>query len=640
MSNFIVSARKYRPTRFSDVVGQEHVGQTLKNAQKNDHLAHAFLFCGPRGVGKTTCARILAKVLNCLNKTDEFEPCNECDNCKAFAESSTFNIVELDAASNNSVDHIRQLVEQVRFQPQQGQYKIFIIDEVHMLSQAAFNAFLKTLEEPPPYAIFILATTEKHKIIPTILSRCQIFDFRRIQIPAIVKHLEGICKDEGITAEHDALHIIAQKADGALRDALSIFDRVVSFSGKSLTYEDVITNLNVLDYDYYFRFTDALLTENVSEVMLIFDDILRKGFEADIFINGLGEHLRNLLVCKDVATLQLLEVSDDLKKRYQQQAAIALNSFLLTALNLANDCDVNYKMARNKRLHVEMALIKMAYIGRAVSIAENPQAISVATGEKKSLVEPPNGEQTLLSVDEPKSDEKPLPQQNTTTTEVLQAEFSANKKTVENEVTELGYQKTPIVEDTVNETAIPPISEAVENIPPEVIPPHEVNNAPASSVGLSSKFNTMSLNLDSLIEEVEQESAVEEEDIELPPLTVEGAQEVWLAYAKQHDQNSVRTTLQNTELKIENEEVVAVVGSSLGASTIRDERPLVGLLRNKFKRSELALRIEIDQEKVKANAAPTRRKPLTIKEKYYAMQEVNPLVRDIIMRFELKPDED
>ena len=253
MSNFVVSARKYRPDRFEDVVGQEHVSQTLKNALQNDHLAHAFLFCGPRGVGKTTCARILAKVMNCMNVTDDYEPCNECSSCKSFAENASFNIMELDAASNNSVDHIRQLVEQVRFQPQQGKYKIFIIDEVHMLSQAAFNAFLKTLEEPPPYAIFILATTEKHKIIPTILSRCQIFDFKRIQIQAMVSHLQGICAEEGIDADKDALHIIAQKADGALRDSLSIFDRIVSFSGKKITYEDVITNLNVLDYDYFFK---------------------------------------------------------------------------------------------------------------------------------------------------------------------------------------------------------------------------------------------------------------------------------------------------------------------------------------------------------------------------------------------------
>ena len=383
MSTFVVSARKYRPNRFDEVVGQEHVSLTLKNALQNDHLAHAFLFCGPRGVGKTTCARILAKVLNCQNPTSDFEPCNTCDSCEAFNENASFNITELDAASNNSVEHIRALIEQVRFQPQKGKYKVFIIDEVHMLSQQAFNAFLKTLEEPPPYAIFILATTEKHKIIPTILSRCQIFDFRRIQVPNMVKHLTEICAQEGIEAESDALHIIAQKADGALRDSLSIFDRIVSFSGKKITYDDVITNLNVLDYDYYFKFVDALLREDVSQVLLIFDDILRKGFDAELFVNGLAEHLRNLLVCKDEQTLPLLEVSDGLRQRYKEQAAISPNSYLLTALNLANDCDINYKMARNKRLHAEMALIKMAHINRAFRLSE--PAAAEAIPEKKTV---------------------------------------------------------------------------------------------------------------------------------------------------------------------------------------------------------------------------------------------------------------
>jgi DNA polymerase-3 subunit gamma/tau len=368
--------------RFDEVVGQQHVSNTLKNAMANNHLAHAFLFCGPRGVGKTTCARILAKVLNCETPTADHEPCNTCGSCKSFNDNGSFNITELDAASNNSVEHIRALIEQVRFQPQKGQFKIFIIDEVHMLSTQAFNAFLKTLEEPPPYAKFILATTEKHKIIPTILSRCQIFDFNRIQVADIVKHLEGICAEEGITAEHDALHIISQKADGALRDALSIFDRVVSFSGKEITYDDVITNLNVLDYDYYFRVVDAMLAEDVSKVLLIFDDILRKGFDPSIFVEGLAEHFRNILVCQDKATLKLLEAGQALKKRYQVQSAITPVSLLLSALAIANDCDVNYKMARNKRLHVEMALIRMTYIQKAVHAAQYAQQ---AVAEKKNL---------------------------------------------------------------------------------------------------------------------------------------------------------------------------------------------------------------------------------------------------------------
>ncbi len=373
MSNFVVSARKYRPMRFDDVVGQQHVSQTLKNALRNEQVAHAFLFCGPRGVGKTTCARILAKVLNCENVTADFEPCGECAACESFNENASFNIHELDAASNNSVEHIRALTEQVRFQPQQGKKKIYIIDEVHMLSQAAFNAFLKTLEEPPPYAIFILATTEKHKIIPTILSRCQIFDFKRIQIPEMVAHLQNICKEEGIDAEKDALHIIGQKADGALRDSLSIFDRIASsVPDKKITYDSVISNLNILDYDYYFRVMDAMLTEDISMVMLIFNEIVNKGFEPDIFINGLAGHLRNLLICKDEKTLKLLEVGENVRVRYHEQAKVSSMSYLLTALNIANDCDVNYRMARNKRLHVEMSIIKMAFVNRAIEIANNP----------------------------------------------------------------------------------------------------------------------------------------------------------------------------------------------------------------------------------------------------------------------------
>ncbi len=412
MGKFVVSARKYRPVRFDEVVGQQHVSQTLKNALKSDHLAHAFLFCGPRGVGKTTSARILAKVLNCQNRSTDFEPCNTCSSCQAFNQNASFNITELDAASNNSVEHIRQLNEQVRFQPQQGDYKVFIIDEVHMLSQAAFNAFLKTLEEPPPYAVFILATTEKHKIIPTILSRCQIFDFRRIQIPDITGYLESICAAEGIQAEPDALHIIAQKADGALRDALSIFDRIVSFSGKKITYTDVIENLNILDYDYYFRVVDALLQGDSSSVMVIYDEIIRRGFDGDLFLFGLSEHLRNLLVCQDEATLPLLEAGEGLQARYRQQSLLASSSFLLTALHLANECDVRYKTARNKRLHVEIALIRMAHIphlikGQPVQHQPIPPVKEKKTPDQTPPTPEPPGEVEQPSVGPRDADPKP-----------------------------------------------------------------------------------------------------------------------------------------------------------------------------------------------------------------------------------------
>jgi DNA polymerase III subunit gamma/tau len=403
MTQFVVSARKYRPTRFDEVVGQEHVSQTLKNALQNDHLAHAFLFCGPRGVGKTTMARILAKTINCQQPSSDSEPCNTCDNCRSFQENASFNIIELDAASNNTVEAIRTLIEQVRFQPQQGKYKVFIIDEVHMLSQSAFNAFLKTLEEPPSYAIFILATTEKHKIIPTILSRCQIYDFKRILVPDTVKHLQDICDKENIQADPEALHIIAQKADGALRDALSIFDRIVSYSGSKVSYDDVISNLNVLDYDYYFRAVEALLSEDLPTLLILFDEIQRKGFEGDLFINGLAEHLRNLLMCQDPATLPLLELSDGLQERYAKQALQTAPSFLLTSLQIANDCDVEFKNARNKRLHVEMALIKMTYVGRAVSPEKKTPDLSEtpAPAPPPPKVEPPKAEAEPQKAEEP-----------------------------------------------------------------------------------------------------------------------------------------------------------------------------------------------------------------------------------------------
>ena len=384
MSDFVVSARKYRPALFTDVVGQEHVTLTLKNALRSNHLAHAFLFCGPRGVGKTTCARILAKVINCQQPTADHEPCLVCSSCRSFSDNASFNITELDAASNNSVEHIRSLIDQVRFQPQQGKYKVFIIDEVHMLSSSAFNAFLKTLEEPPAHAIFILATTEKHKILPTIISRCQIYEFKRIQPISIVPHLKAICQKESITADEEALHIIAQKADGALRDALSIFDRMVAFSGNEIKYADVIENLNVLDYDYFFKMIDYFLAEDSLNILLLFDEILKKGFDEDLFINGLAAHARNVLVSKDVQTLPLLEVTGALRDRYRHQAALASSGFLLTILNLANECDLNAKMAKNKRLHVEISLLKMAHLNRILTLPSD----STASAEEKKKPEP------------------------------------------------------------------------------------------------------------------------------------------------------------------------------------------------------------------------------------------------------------
>ena len=364
MDSFIVSARKYRPLKWTDVIGQEHVAHTLKNALAKGQIAHAFLFCGPRGVGKTTCARILAKVLNCTNPSADWEPCNSCDNCRAFMENASFNIFELDAASNNSVEDIRELVDQVRYQPQAGKYKIYIVDEVHMLSTAAFNAFLKTLEEPPPYAKFILATTEKHKIIPTILSRCQIYDFRRIQEKDIVFQLEKICQQESIQAEDEALHLIAQKADGALRDALSIFDRIKSFSDKSILYKDVVENLNVLDYDYFFKFSDAFLTENVEAALVLLNQVLSLGFDPEIILEGMASHFRNLMIVKDPNLQSLFEGSDAIRKKYIQQAEACRLSDLINWLDQVHESDVNLVRSKNKRLHIEILLIKICYASR------------------------------------------------------------------------------------------------------------------------------------------------------------------------------------------------------------------------------------------------------------------------------------
>ncbi|MCC6837097.1 MAG: DNA polymerase III subunit gamma/tau [Bacteroidia bacterium] len=376
MDNFIVSARKYRPATFNTVVGQAHITNTLKNAIKNNHLAQAFLFCGPRGVGKTTCARILAKTINCTNKTADTEACDQCESCKSFNSGASLNVYELDAASNNSVDDIRNLVDQVRFAPQLGTHKVYIIDEVHMLSTSAFNAFLKTLEEPPKHAIFILATTEKHKIIPTILSRCQIFDFNRIQIEDIANHLAYIAKNENVTAETDALHIIAQKADGALRDACSIFDQIVSFAGSNVTYKAVIENLNILDYDYYFKVTDAILAENISQSLLIFNEILNNGFDGHNFIAGMGSHFRNLLVSKDNETLQLLEVGNNIKDKYKEQAGKCSLSFLVRGLTILNKTDIQYKSSKNQRLQVELALMQLCSLNTMSVEAEKKNDIS------------------------------------------------------------------------------------------------------------------------------------------------------------------------------------------------------------------------------------------------------------------------
>lgn len=374
-NHFVVSARKYRPQNFNTVVGQSHITTTLKNAIKNNQLAHAFLFCGPRGVGKTTCARILAKTINCTSPTPEGEACNTCNSCVSFDAGTSLNIHELDAASNNSVDDIRSLVEQVRFAPQAGKYKVYIVDEVHMLSASAFNAFLKTLEEPPSYAIFILATTEKHKILPTILSRCQIFDFKRITNNDTVEHLEEIAGKESIKAERAALQVIAQKSEGCMRDSLSILDKIVSFTGGSLTYQNTLEHLNILDEDYYFKLLESMQAKDLAASMVLYDEINRKGFEGDMVLNGFAEFIRNILVCKDPKSAPLLEVVEGMQDKYTGAAAKMGMSYLVSALNILNEAEINYKMARNKRLHVELTLIKLNFLQEAIELASENGSI-------------------------------------------------------------------------------------------------------------------------------------------------------------------------------------------------------------------------------------------------------------------------
>jgi DNA polymerase III subunit gamma/tau len=573
MSQFVVSARKYRPQRFEDVVGQQHIASTLKNALATDHVAHAFLFCGPRGVGKTTCARILAKILNCQKRTPDFEACNDCPSCNAFNENASFNIIELDAASNNSVEHIRALIEQVRFRPQEGTYKVFIIDEVHMLSNQAFNAFLKTLEEPPPYAIFILATTEKHKIIPTILSRCQIFDFRRITVADMVLHLRYICKQEGITAEDDALHIIGQKADGALRDSLSIFDRITSFSGKNIKYADVIDNLNVLDYDYYFQITDALLAEDLSAIMLLFDQIVRKGFEPDIFINGLAEHLRNILVCKDPATLALLETGDSLRERYHRQAQLAPASVLLTALSLCNDCDINFKMARHKRLHVEMALIKMCHIGSTIN--------AVANGSM-----------------EKKTPDRSIAPQNPTPAPIS--------------------TPSPVA---VTGNAAPLGKDAISSLTAEL------------QLGLK-RVDKFSLNLDHFEKavKVEQAELAQRESLFSLPNT----QKAWSEYAARTESPSLRQAINLAVLALEDKTVVASVGLTIHSGLIQQETTkILDYLRHQMQDLGVKLRVRMDESM--APEAPVQRptRMLSSREKLEQMKANNPAISDFVTRFEL-----
>ncbi len=456
MDNYIVSARKYRPSTFESVVGQRALTTTLKNAIATKKLAHAYLFCGPRGVGKTTCARIFAKTINCMTPTADGEACNQCESCVAFNEQRSYNIHELDAASNNSVDDIRQLVEQVRIPPQIGKYKVYIIDEVHMLSSSAFNAFLKTLEEPPHHAVFILATTEKHKILPTILSRCQIYDFNRISIEDTVNHLMYVASKEHINAEPEALNVIALKADGGMRDALSIFDQVVSFTGGNITYKSVIENLNVLDYEYYFRLTDNFLENNVCEALLLFNEVLNKGFDGNHFITGLSSHLRDLLVSKDPSTIPLLEVGASIRQRYQEQAQKCSLPFLYRAMKLCNDCDLNYRVSKNKRLLVELTLIEVAQLtldqneAKNGNASENKQIRNTFIQQKQQTNAPITQKTTPTPPPAPYATGKPTvaPQVANETTKGINTSPTVSVSSVKDSTQVNNEKQTPVIKAT------------------------------------------------------------------------------------------------------------------------------------------------------------------------------------------------
>lgn len=605
MENFIVSARKYRPATFETVVGQGHITGTLKNAIKNNQLAQAFLFCGPRGVGKTTCARILAKTINCTDLTPEQEACGKCESCVSFQTGHSFNFHELDAASNNSVDDIRSLIEQVRIPPQAGKYKIYIIDEVHMLSANAFNAFLKTLEEPPSYAIFILATTEKHKILPTILSRCQIFDFNRIQVDDISGLLNRIAQREQISVEADGLHIIAQKADGGLRDALSMFDQIVSYTNKNVTYKSVIDNLNILDYDYYFQLIQYLSSADVSKALILFDEILNNGFDGNHFINGLASHLRNLLVAKDPQTTKLLEVSENIKQKYIAQSQQTPVSFILTALNLANQCDLNYKNSKNQRLQVELTLIKMCHIPSVLQLAQQPNSATDDDQIKKK---------TNVSSGAPAPEKaEPLPGPQHDTSHAL-----------------------PVPEEK-------PVVELLESIPLSSTPgpaPTILTAAPTGKITLSPNTNSKMSSLIPSLTDLERVANGEDSDEPKyingdakEPFTYEQLMLYWNQYAnktKEYGKINVYTIMTASEPLLETpEEITVHVEHKIQEGQLQDEMiDLLNFLRPRLKNFNVSI-----QCKQVARAVVNRL--YTNVERYQYLVDKNPKLEEMRKRFNL-----
>ena len=592
MDKFIVSARKYRPQNFNTVVGQSHITTTLKNAIKNNQLAHAFLFCGPRGVGKTTCARILAKTINCENRTPDGEACNVCNSCVSFDQGTSLNIHELDAASNNSVDDIRSLVDQVRFAPQAGAYKVYIVDEVHMLSSSAFNAFLKTLEEPPPYAIFILATTEKHKIIPTILSRCQIFDFKRITNHDTTEHLQEICEKEDIKADKAALHVIAQKSEGCLRDALSILDKIVSFTNGELTYANTLEHLNILDEDYYFKLIDCMQSQNISDAILMYDEINRKGFEGDLVLNGFAEFARNLLVSSDPRVAVLLEVAENFKPKYLETAKKINPAWLISALNILSEAEITYKQARNKRLHVELVLVKLCYLQQAIELVSDEDGLS-----KKKQVEK------------------------------VKAVAFRSIAPVEVKEKRQSTSAAPPVEDTALSPAKIIIESGVKNLPERAVADHTGVTNGASKIGV----------LDKIRKEVASRHQSNTNIVK--PLTEEELYITWGQYIEKLQKKnnpSAVTNFKSAILKIADPNCIEIITESkIHQSFIENERAaLIDHLQNHFSNRKLSYKVVVVET---GDKKPVEER-LSTKQQYLKMIEQYPLVKELKDKLKLELD--
>lgn len=610
MDRFIVSARKYRPQLFDTVVGQSHITTTLKNAIRHNQLAHAFLFCGPRGVGKTTCARILAKTINCENQTKDGEACNTCHSCVSFNEGTSMNIHELDAASNNSVDDIRTLVEQVRFAPQAGKYKVYIIDEVHMLSSSAFNAFLKTLEEPPSYAIFILATTEKHKILPTILSRCQIFDFKRITTNDTVEHLQEICDKEEIKAEKAALQVIAQKSEGCMRDALSIMDKIVSFTNGELTYTNTLEHLNILDADYYFRLLECMLAQDLSGAMLLYDDINRKGFEGDQVLNGFAEFIRNLLVCKDAKAAVLLEAVESFKDRYAETARNIPTAMLISTLNILNEAEINYKSARNKRLHVELVLIRLCYLGQALQLSSDATGLS-----KKKLVEAI----------------KPVSFRQITPLEIN------NIKIAEGNTAGKAAKPQPSrpvqEEKLIIETA--PLSKTKQVETPTVSGTTPDTRTPATTaVSTGKKLSALNK-----IRQKYQDNGANTATVVNDPLELSKLQNAWSAYILKlkEEKNPAAQSFDRAELQINDENsFVAIATNNIEQKFIEQERNgLFSFLQQQLNNRALQFTVLVTDNPVEENRTEA---PLSSREQFLKMAEQYPLLVELKERLKLDLD--